>query len=268
MLHEVSQYASIGHVDLYGGEVGVLSEDYIQDIKHAIHDYYTGQINVITNLARVPACFLDPDVQLSVSYDFAVRERHEHVYMNMATISKPIHVLLLASPQLIQENVEYMIMMLNALKNVKTVEIKPYSNNQANTHNVSHVEYEDFIRLWITSPMPKQFEFTNVQHIEKCISLEYNAFSDNHVYITPSGRFAVLDFDQDDNERFTEYDNFKDIIGWSSREREIVESNPVCSKCSYLGHCLTEHYRWVTDNSHSCDGHFHLLEWYRDRMET
>ena len=267
MLKEVSAHSTIGHVDLYGGEIGVLDDDYLQDLKRTIRDYYSGTINVITNLSRVPAFFLDPDIQLSVSYDFAVRERHERVYSNMSTLSKPVHVLLLASRHLILENVEYMILMLNALKNVHTVEIKPYSNNQANAQNVSHAEYENFIKRWITSPIPKQFEFTNTRQIENCISSKYNAYSDDHVYITPSGRFAVLEFDQRDKEHFTEYDRFEDVIEWSNREKELIKSNPVCSKCQYVGHCLTEHYRWVTDNTQSCDGHLHLLEWYRDRME-
>lgn len=265
-LREVREYTTIKHIDLYGGEIGVLPHELFYSYKKTIRKYYKGKINIITNLYRVPSFFLDDDIELSVSFDFDCRERHEEVYRNIATTLKPIHVLVLASKQLLTRDVDYMIMMLNALQNVRTVEIKPYSTNQANHDNVSHQDYEEFIKKWITSKIPKRFTLTNEQQIIRSLTGTYNAFSDDHVYITPSGKFAVLDFDLNDNEFFNELDTFDQYIQWSINEKDLVYKNPHCSQCKYIGKCLTEHYRWVWNLDKSCNGYKFLLDWYDERV--
>jgi sulfatase maturation enzyme AslB (radical SAM superfamily) len=269
LLNEVTQHTTIAHIDLYGGEIALLSDDYFAQIKQAIRHFYHKPINIITNLSRVPKFFLQSDIQLSVSFDFDCRERYEEVYRNMATIQKPLHVLVLASKCLLNKDVNYMIMMLNTLLNVKTVEIKPYSTNQANQQEVSYRDHEEFVKRWITSPIIKRFSFINEQQIAHSLAGTYNAFSDDHVYITPTGKFAVLDFDNSDNEKFTELERFTDYIEWTRKERNLIASNPHCSQCKYVGHCLTEHYRWVKDLNKSCNGYKFLLQWYdNERMEN
>lgn len=265
-LEEIRYETTIKHVDFYGGEVGLLPHELFNDYKKVIRKHYKGNINIITNLSRVPSFFLDDDIQLSVSYDFDCRERNEDVYRNIATTNKKIHVLVLASKQLIARDVDYMIIMLNMLRNVETVEIKPYSTNQANQHNVSHKDYEQFVIRWITSKIPKRFTLTNEQQIIRSIRGEYNAFSDDHVYITPTGKFAVLSFDLNDNEFFEELDTFDKYKQWANNEKDLVYKNPHCSKCQYVGKCLTEHYRWVWNLDNSCNGYKHLLDWYDERV--
>ena len=49
-------------------------------------------------------------------------------------------------------------------------------------------------------------------------------------------------------------------------EKERVNKNPYCSKCSYLGSCLSEHLRDVKDLTYSCNGFKHLLDWYNERF--
>jgi len=268
MLSEVTMVTAIQHVDLYGGEIALLSDEYFDDMKRIIRQYYYKPINVVTNLSRVPKFFMPPDIQLSVSFDFDCRERYEEVYRNMATVQKPLHVLVLASRCLIDKDVDYMIMMLNTLQNVRTVEIKPYSTNQANQHTVSHADFERFVKRWLTSRIPKRFAFINEQKIIEALRGSYNAFSDDHVYITPNGKFAVLDFDESDHEKFTELDHFVDYVRWTEHEKQLIGSNSYCQTCPYFGHCLTEHYRWVKDLENSCNGYRFLLDWCNERMEN
>ena len=40
---------------------------------------------------------------------------------------------------------------------------------------------------------------------------KYNAFSNDHVYITFKGKFGVLEFDVNDNEYFLELDSFHEM---------------------------------------------------------
>ena len=256
----------ISHVDLYGGEIGLLSSDYYYSIKEVIRKYYDGPININTNLSAFPDFFSDEDVTLSVSYDFHAREKEQFVLDNMMKTDKEISVLILASPKVLEMDVEFMVFTLNMIYNVTSVEIKPYSINQANAHPVTHKDFEDFVIRFDEAKTAKNFDFQNIHNIYRSIDREYDAFSNDHVYITPSGKFGVLEFDQYDKEYFKEYDSYHEYKQWAKEEPEKNLSD-ICKKCKYYGNCLTEHYRYVKDLTNSCNGYKGLLEYY-ERMES
>ncbi len=251
---------NIDHVDLYGGEVGILPESYLNQLHQTVKQYFNPTFNVVTNFYRINPYFNREDVSLSVSYDFTVRDHSDEVLQNILKTDKAMSILILASPELIKLDVDFMIRFLSSVRNIETVEIKPYSSNQANQLNVTNKEYEDFIYKWLISKETMNFGFVNEEHIADSLDGKYNAFSDNHVYITPNGKFAALEFDSDDNEFFLEFDNFDGYINWSTNEKEKVNSNPYCSGCEYLGKCLTEHYREVKSTNDSCNGFKGLLD--------
>ena len=255
----------IEHIDLYGGEIGALKRDYYDEIKAVIRKHYNGKININTNFSMLDNRFFEHDITLSVSYDFEAREKHELVFQNMMMSPKPIALLILASPRVITMDVDEMVQNLNLLKSVTSVEIKPYSINQANTLDLSHKEYENFVIKWLESPIQKNFEFINLYNIEDSYNKHYNAFSDDHVYITPNGKYGVLDFDKDDKEYFLELANWSNYQQWAYQEK--VTLSDICNNCKYVGHCLTEHYRYVKDLDNSCNGYINLLEWYDARVE-
>jgi sulfatase maturation enzyme AslB (radical SAM superfamily) len=261
----LSQVPSINHVDLYGGEIGALKKSYFYGLKDVIRKHYEGEINIITNYSMLHDGFYDDDVYLSVSYDFEAREKSALVYRNMMLSKVPIAVLILASPKVLEKNVDEMIMMLNLCSAVDSVEIKPYSINQANAHNVTHRDFEIFMQKWLESPIEKNFIFVNQDKIEASLAKTYNAFSDDHIYITPNGKFGVLEFDHDDKEFFLELDSWNDYLKWAEKEKNEVSS--ICQECKYFGHCLTEHYRYVKDLNNSCNGYKGLLEYY-ERLEN
>lgn len=251
----------IDYVDLYGGEIGALKKDYFYGLKDTVRKHYTDEINIITNYSMLHDGFFEDDVYLSVSYDFEAREKSELVYKNMLMSPVPIAVLILATPEVINKDVEEMITMLNMCSSVDSVEIKPYSINQANAHNVTHKEFEQFVIKWIESSTPKKFQFINEDNIRASFNKEYNAFSDNHIYITPNGKYGVLEFDKDDKEYFLELDTWQDYINWTEKEKSDNVSD-ICKSCKYFGTCLTEHYRYVKDLDNSCNGYKGLLDYY------
>src|SRR5690606_3327439 len=93
---------------------------------------------------------------------------------------------------------------------------------------------------------------------------EQNSFSDDHIYITPNGEFAVLEFDKNDNEYFMELSSFQDYLDWTMIEKNRVSMNGYCMSCEYYGRCLSEHLREVKDISQSCNGFKHLIDWYKN----
>ena len=268
-LDEISNYTKITHIDLYGGEVAILYPEYLTMLITLLKNYHT-PINIITNYSAPVPQFLDDDITLTVSYDFDCREKHELVFHNMLMSPRPFAVLILASRGILNKNVDDMIQELNLCKSIKSVEIKPYSPSQANDHKILYKEHEEFIIKWIMSPVKKNFEFINEKLIKASLTREgpyyKSAFSDSHVYLTPQGKFGTLEFDDNDNEYFLEFNKFQEYLKWTETEKERVNKNLYCSKCNYLGSCLSEHLRDVKDLTYSCNGFKHLLDWYNERF--
>jgi sulfatase maturation enzyme AslB (radical SAM superfamily) len=265
MLSEVMMYDSVDHVDLYGGEIALLPDYYLEELKLCLESYGIDSVNINTNLSAINEAMFDPYYHISVSYDFAVREQHDKVWRNMALLPVQFSVLMLASDRLITEDVDNMIQQFNLLPNLTSVEIKPYSENQSNSLNVSFKDYEEFVKQWIASTVEKKFDFINEYLIQDVLDKKGNSFSDDHVYITPNGRWAVLEFDLNDKEYFLEYDSFDQYLVWTRLEKERVANNKFCNSCEYYGHCLSEHLREVKDLDNSCNGFKLLIDWYANR---
>lgn len=257
--------ATITHIDLYGGEIGLLPDDYLNELIDRIYEDYFVSISIITNLSAIRDVFLRDDIDLSVSYDFDAREKEQIVFNNMLKLTRPFSILTLASEKVIKHDADTMIHTLNCLGNLTAVEIKPFSSTTHRKQSVSDLDFEKFIVEWIDSPVEKNFQFINQDKIEDCLDGKYNAFSDDHVYITPSGNFGVLDFDLLGNESFTELVSFLEYKEWAKREKETGVSD-ICKKCKYFGGCLTEHYKYVSFDPKlaGCNGYFNLLEWYNE----
>lgn len=258
-LGEISD--EIEHIDLYGGEIGALKKDYFYGLRDVIRKHYKGDINIITNFSMLHEGFFEDDFYLGVSYDFEAREKHDRVFNNMLQSPVPIAVLVLASPKVVEMDVDTMIQQLNLCSSIQSVEIKPYSINQANAHNVTHKQFEDFVIKWLESPIKKNFSFINQEQIKESLVGIRNAFSNDHVYITPTGHFGVLEFDKNDKEYFLELDSYKDYLKWAEQEPE-KNCSDICKNCDYYGICLTEHYRYVKDLDNSCNGYKGLLDYY------
>lgn len=267
-ISEIISHEKISMVDLYGGEIGILPKQYVLDIKNILHSFNIHDINVITNLSMINDIILDPDFYISVSYDFDAREDNDRVWKNMALLDKSFSVLMLASPKLLENDVNQMISMFNLLENLTSVEIKPYSTNQANQHYVKFSSYEEFIKKWINNPN-KKFELVNEKLLTSVLDYTRNSFSDDHIYITPSGNYGVLEFDLNDNEYFLEYDSIDKYFAWCEKEKIRVKKNKFCSNCEYFGRCLSEHLREVKSLENSCNGFKNLITWFQnDRRDN
>lgn len=260
LLKEISQHYNIEHIDLYGGEVFILPKKYLSDLKDILLEYVP-TIYVNTNLSIINELVKDPAFYLSVSYDFEAREKSDIVMLNMLKLEQPFSVLMLASPILLKKQVSDIVDFFNMFTQLQTVEIKPYSSNQANNLSVTFKQYEDFVKELITTKIPKNFELSNEVLLDDVLDGNANSFSDNHLYITPNGKIAVLEFDDQDKEFFLELDSMQAYQNWTQEEKARVAGNVHCNSCEYFGKCLSEHLREVKNPENSCSGFYKLIEW-------
>jgi len=268
-LNEIVQGGyKLGHADVYGGEVMLYPKGYVQELKSLLNDYGINEIEIITNLSAYnPDIVEDPDFGISVSYDFEHREKSDIVYANLLKLQRPYTILTLAIPEVVKMDVSWILNWLSTLKHLMAWEVKPYSINQANAAKVSNRDFEQFIQSIISSPIQKHFEFLNESVLRQAIAMQRNAFSDDHVYITPSGNFGVLEFDLNDREYFLELENFDKYIEWTLEEKNRVYSNDHCSSCEYLGKCISEHLRPVKNMDDSCNGYRNLIRWSVENLK-
>ncbi|MFP5386787.1 MAG: hypothetical protein ACLGHN_11950 [Bacteriovoracia bacterium] len=268
-LSELLKYRRISHVDLYGGEITLLDDAYSDKMFAVIKKFYQGPVNLVTNLSRVGKVCLRDDVILSVSWDDELRQDHHRVLSNIISLDREVHLLMLASPKMLQwsdEKLDEVISLLNSLSNITSVEIKPYSSNQSNSYNTSNRAFEEFIIRWLMRKDRFVFSFTNERNILNSLAGTANSWSDDHLYITPEGKFAVLEFDEKFHEYFLSLEKFEDYLNWCGLEKTRIRHNLRCSSCDYLGTCLSEHLKNQLDPSDSCDGFKGLLEWYKSNM--
>jgi len=252
LVAEIEETYNISHVDIYGGEVALLPDDYLSELLAV----FKAPINIVTNLSQIKDVFHDRAYTLSVSYDFTCRTGSDIVLQNMVMMNRPLNILTLCSPELLKIPVKDMVNIFNNLQIVESVEIKPYSRNQANAFSVQKKEYEDFILEWVKHP--KEFTFINEEIIEASLQGKRNAFSDDHLYITPDGFFAVLDFDENGLEYFKKLPGIAEYKKWCAEEKSRVASS-FCGSCKFYGSCLTEHYRPVRSGD-DCDGGLGILQ--------
>lgn len=262
-LEEVSSFFQIEHIDLYGGEPALLPRPYVEELKSLLSQY-VDEVGVNTNFLSIPEWFHDEFFWISVSYDGKARDRSEEVEMNILTFDREISVLSLCSEKF-TKHLNEVVDFLNIAKNVISWEIKPYSSNQSNQLGVTHSRYEvaileAYTRYIIDNP---HYEFINYKLIQDSLSGKRNAFSNDHLYLTPNGNYAVLEFDLNDNEYFLELNTIEEYLDWSKKEEERVKKNDYCGNCQYFGRCLTEHYREVKDLRNSCNGFIHLLNFFK-----
>lgn len=266
LLAEVCEVSgAIDHVDLYGGEISVLPVEYQMGLLEVIRRYYSGTINLNTNYTRISPIVECPGVVTSVSFDGPARDRWTTTLQNIAVSPVPVAVLILCSPKVIEYGVQSMVELLSGFNHILSVEIKPYSANQSNNLGVSHREFEQYVKDFILTGSAAGLQIENTNRLSRSLSGVYEAFSANHLYIVPTGQFAVLEFDLNDQEYFLGLSSIHEYKKWTSVERNRVVNNSYCGQCKYLGRCLTEHYRHVENVDNSCSGFYHLLEWYSEQ---
>lgn len=260
-LDEIAEHYTIEHVDIYGGEVLLLPKEYLKEMKALLQERGIADLVLVTNLSMVNEIALDTDYELSVSFDFGAREKSEQVLSNMFLLTRPFNILSLAGRGFLDTvTVDEYVMTMNMMANLMAAEIKPYSSNQANDQDVKFTEYEDFVWGVIDHP-ERNFHFENLKQVQNVVEHNVrNAYSDDHVYITPTGSLAVLDFDKDDREFFMDVDGIAGYQQWCREEKKKVDENPHCSSCPYKGGCLSEHLRDVRTLDNSCNGFRNLLD--------
>jgi len=256
-------FSPIDHIDCYGGEVTLLPDDYMLDLLSICSTYVSKPITVISNGYKTPWWLKLPSVWPTFSWDYMCREKWREVYMNMKNFDRPFSLLMVATASLMKRDVGEIIHALNALPNLQSVEIKPYSPNQFNKFKITNKEFEEFIKKFIGAGLSATF--VNEDSIVRLLDGEVREkILDDGFFIFPDGKIGSFEQDENDFEKFVRYED-KEYLSRAYKARNAkVKANPYCSKCEYLYGCISENFREVKNLDDSCDGFIDLIKWYEE----
>lgn len=260
-MDKVKTRYNVTHIDLYGGELSALPNDTVQKlIDFVIDENLNASVSVNTNLTVLRDWQLDKRINLSVSYDGTARALHDRVLTNMLCIERNISVLTLATPKAV-EDLEDTLVTLSGMSNVISFEVKPYSQSVHSAYPNDNELFEKAVRIVQRNAdfFDERVTLTNLLRLDESLAKEYNAYSGDHLYIAPTGEFAVLEFNSEGLEYFKPV-TLEEYGTWATAERLRVETME-CKTCPYKGNCLTEHYR-RDEKQDNCSGYKPLLDWY------
>jgi sulfatase maturation enzyme AslB (radical SAM superfamily) len=269
-LDEIQRTSPIEYIDIYGGEISILPPTYVRELCSIIEKYYKGEISIVSNFVRPEKyffheTFFNPQqYKLFVSYDFDCRQNHNQVWTNIQAYNGDINILCVATPCLMSKNIEDMIQFFNSSHNIVSVDIKSYSSSMHNDLGVKWSNYESFMQKWISAKTKKQFTCRIEYNLAECISGSRNAWNDNHIFISPSGNMEIIQFDPNGREYFTKLESLDEFFKYANLEKEKIKNNIYCSRCTWIGKCLTEQYREVLEINNSCNGFKNLIDWYKN----
>lgn len=260
-INQVKKHYDIVHIDLYGGEPSLLPSAYFYGIETIGRYLGLKSINVVTNLIVKGEFLNNPYFDISVSYDMEYRPKHALTEKNMLSMERSFSVLMCLSSHYKNRSPMEILDRIMDFRKVHSLEIKPYSTNQANQQNISDLEYEEFIKNLIVYSELYDINLINKTQLQRILKGEGHSYSDDHLYITPTGEFAVLDFDIEGREYFKPIHSIEQYQAWTVLEKERVDKDPLCKNCSYKGKCLSEHLRPNKKNAESCSGYINLIHW-------
>lgn len=223
-------------VDIYGGEISLLSDDYIDELMKTLNGKTISLVSNgidFLNSKWKEYCFND-NIKLSFSYDIS-RHNTEKLIQTLRQLdntSKKYSIICVDIDEL-----DYDI--LQSLKNIESLSIKPYSRSVDNTQK--YKSYMLSIYQTLHDKYPSLFDkLENVNHYRDLVQ---------HYFLLPDGNLYDIRY-QNDKEYFC---NLKDC-------KYNISNN--CLRCKYYRLCFNEHYfGYEPPLFEECIGRKHTMEY-------
>lgn len=249
-MEELSKVYDFVYIDLYGGEITLLPEDYIKELI-SICEKYVSDISVVTNLIEMPQWLYELKYTVSASWDYIYRPKNELVLKNAEIFynktGKGIP-LVLTSPELYKHKEE--IRKLIDKPYIKSFDIKPCMKTSQNGIEKSLEHYEELVKYFIQNPITPFFtnSFTLTNKKDRYL----------HVFLNPNNKFVDVCYDDKGNESFKEVDVYNLNDGIPNE----------CITCELYEYCQNEHSNIYLYDGYDCYGLKKLLSWNMKRIHN
>lgn len=258
-LNNISFRYNIENIDIYGGEVSLLSEFYF-DMLVKLCKTFSKNVNITTNFIDFNKPIINNFDNIGVSLDFNNFRVDQHkVYDNIkAAIQSGKVINVLSLDISCQQNEEEIIDTLNKLK-IQSWRIIPYSKSKETKMEFKGYQFfEDTVKKFLKLQDKMKFSFINKLELDGIINEDY--YNTSHFYVTPNNKVALLQFENNE-EYFHEFDSLDEL--YDELKNEQLRRDNYCKNCSVKNKCLAEHFNYEYKGV-SCSGLKNLIVDYKN----
>lgn len=259
-LNAISEAYDIERINIYGGEIGLLSDAYLNQL-FSLCGKYVKHIQGITNLCR-PDILNFSQVEWSISVNEERPNNDKVIQYLLYHDHKRITISQVVTPSVLRAGAKKALQRLSRLG--KKVEFLRYCPSEQNTlWSQSNRMYEDFLIDVLRCYQEYPIEVQNVSDLMSCMDGTYNPFADSNIFILPSGSFSCIDY-HEGKEYFSIIDSIEDISKFVDAEKKYYHEAE-CTSCKYWGRCYAEHLSKKKEGD-SCCGLKKLLAYYEENI--
>lgn len=259
-LEEINKYYNISQVCVYGGEISLLSQDYLKEVLKQIRLYTNGIIGFITNgsnLDFIDFC-LKNDIGLSISLN-EERSNYENTISVIKNLKNKEEVTLtvVVTPSIINADINKLFEFYKSLGvPISFIMYHPSVNSKVSYDFDTTKEFTDFLQKAIIASHKFGVIIRNEDILLKD---EFNPKTEGYLFITPYGKFSSVEF-KNGIEHFIEFNTIED---WQLfAKQKDLEYFKNCCCCEFYGKCKAEHI--IHTNTEYCSGLKKLINWYKD----
>lgn len=260
-LEELHRAYDITQINVYGGELGTLSDSYLTEL-FSICKKYSSNINAITNLMRPEIIDLFSEVKWSVSINEERPDYQQNVSYLLSHDHENISISQVVTPSIIKMGARKTLAFDSMLGS--RVEFLRYNPTEEIKHYILYnKDFEDFLIDILKCYKNYPIKIQNLYDLKNCIEEKYNVFADSNIFLNPNGNWSSV-FYCGQNELFRILSSLSDLNQIVEEEKQMLY-NKSCKNCKYLGHCYAEHLH-LHEKGDSCCGLKNLLKFYEENI--
>ena len=246
-LQSIIQYYNIDTISLFGGELSLLDEQYLDQL-FSICTKCCNTVNLNTNLTNIKLLDIAKrhNVGCAASYN---HDRADYKYVHNTIKSLPprkLSIDTVLTSYYIDYDFEKLLDEYEQL-DIVSVMFLPYSGSVANhCYTVTNKQLTNMLIKIYQAYQRKQYSFT-IANFE----IDYRRCSiDSNVFILPNSQFSSIQYDDNGHEYFYQYDIIEQLQQLMIKESlQFVD----CLTCQYYNTlCFAEHLKYHNQDDECC----------------
>lgn len=229
---------TIDSVSVYGGEISLLDEQYLQQFVEIVRQYVSKQVAIGFCTSGYNRSIFELAERLNVGVTIPLNQERPDYKKNLQ-LAKQYNCSLgvVVLPSIVNTPVDQLVEFYDSLgRDVFFYQFYPSSINRS-PYSVDNKQYTDFVISFINEYKKKHrsFELINLSEwMDKC----YNPEASGFIYISPNGKWMTTGY-SDCLESFVEFDTLDQWKQYCKKER--LQRLIKCNACPYYDKCKAEH---------------------------
>lgn len=250
----ISSQHYIEAINVFGGEITLLDKNYITNMQQCLSQYCQN-ITMTSNMYDISK--LMSNKMISTSYNFC---RSDFKHIQQTIVHNPeigFDLSIVVLDDIIELSLDELFSRIPS--NCNSIQFQKYSPSIYNDviYHITDEQYDTFlinaIHYYLQHRSKYHFQISNIKDILEAVNGKYNPLMNSNIFILPSGKFAVIRFDND-REYFYEFSSLNEYETLCAHEQH--EYFRKCCVCQFYGHCYTEH----LNLNKKCSGAYSVLK--------